>query len=309
MKRILTIVLLFPMAFCMRGQEVGGYGFLDLPVSAHASALGGTVVSIVEPESSLADMNASLLCDEMVGQVAFSYMNWLSDINLANASYTGSIGEKGVWQGGIRYVNYGTFDGYDEWGNSMGTFGAKDMAMHFAIGYPLSEHWRIGGALRAIYTKYEAESAFAMGVDLGLNYYNPVEGRSVAVSVTNLGGQLKALGDRHISMPTRLTAGVTKEIEHLPFAVSLTAFDLLNWDHTTLVEHLLLSAEWMAYEHFYLGAGYNYRRQHDFQGGGGFLRGLSYGGGFQWQQWRMACSYARYNALEGSLHIELNYQF
>lgn len=297
------------LPFGMTAQEVGGYGFLDIPVSAHASALGGNVVSIVEPESGLADANAALLCREMERQVSASYLNWLSDINLANVSYTGRFLEQGAWQAGMRYVSYGNFDGYDEWGNSTGTFTAKDIATHIAVGYSLSERWRIGGALRAINSKYESETAFAVGADIGLNYYDEVSGRSISLSLTNLGGQLKSMGDQHISMPTRLTAGITKEVEHLPFAVSITGMDLLNWDHTDVIDHLLFSAEWIAHESFYLAAGYNYRRQHEYQGGGGFLRGISLGGGLHWQQWKFACSYARYNAVDGSLHIELNYQF
>lgn len=305
--QLLGVMLCWP--WCLAAQEVGGYGFLDIPVSAHASALGGTVVSIVEPESSLADNNASLLCPEMSGQLAASYMNWLSDIHLANVSYTCSFLEEGAWQTGIRYVDYGDFDGYDEWGNAMGSFGAKDMAFHAALGYPLSARWRIGGALRAIYSKYESESAFAVGADVGLNYYNELSGRSISLSVSNLGGQLKIMGDRRISMPTRLTAGITKEVEHLPFALSLTGLDLLNWDGTQWIDHLLFSAEWIARDNFYLAAGYNYRRQHEFQGGGGLLRGLSAGAGFQWQDWRFAVSYASYNAVDGSLHLELSYHF
>lgn len=309
MKKIQIVGLLLLCPFSLCAQEVGGYGFLDIPVSAHASALGGTVVSIVEPEASLADNNAALLCQQMKGQLAASYMNWLSDINLANVSFTGGFLEKGAWQTGIRYVDYGNFDGYDEWGNATGSFKAKDMAFHAAVGYPLAKRWRIGGAIRGIYSKYEAETAFALGADLGLNYYNEVAGRSISLSVNNLGGQLKSMADRHVSMPTRLTAGITKEVEHLPFALSITGLDLLNWDDTEWIDHLLLSAEWVASQNFYLAAGYNYRRQHEFQGSGGFLRGLSAGGGFKWQDFHFAFSYASYNAVDSSLHFELSYHF
>ncbi|MDO4497586.1 MAG: hypothetical protein Q4B58_07155, partial [Bacteroidales bacterium] len=74
-------------------------------------------------------------------------------------------------------------------------------------------------------------------------------------------------------------------------------------------DHLLFSCEWISFEHFYLAAGYNYHRQHQHQGSGGFLRGLSFGGGLHFQQWQFSCSYARYNAVAGSLHLELQYQF
>lgn len=305
-------------------QEVGGYGFLELPVSAHAAALGGTVVSVVEPESSLADQNPSLLCPEMVGQVSASYMNYVSDINLASASYTSVFLIHGAWQAGLRYVGYGDFKGYDEFGSPTGNFSAKDIAFHYAVGYPLSERWRIGAAARGIYTKYESYSAFAMGVDVGLNYYNEVAGRSFSVVLSNLGGQLKTLEDRRSNLPTQLSVGVTKEVEHLPFCFTLTAVDLLDWDqeymdadgdeHTCkggeqVLNHLLLGVECVASDNFYLAAAYNYRRQREFSGNGGFLRGLSFGTGITYDVWSLQASYARYNAVDGSLSLTLSYTF
>lgn len=304
--KLIASLLLLPV--WAEAQEVGGYGFLELPVSAHAMALGGPVVSVVDPEAALAEHNSALLCPEMSRQWTVSYMNWLSDIHLAHASYTGRFLDEGAWQSGVRYVNYGTFDGYDEWGSATGTFGAKDIAFHASVGYPLSERWRIGGALRAIYSKYESESAFAMGADIALNYYNEVAGRSISFALTNLGGQLRTLGDRRMSLPNQLSAGITKEVEHLPFAFTLTGIDLLRWEHTKFIEHLILSAEWLASDNFFLAAGYSYRRQHAFDSGGGFLRGVSFGGGFNLAQWHIACSYARYNASEGSLLLELGYR-
>lgn len=305
-------------------QEVGEYGFLELPVSAHAAALGGISISVVEPEASLADQNPALLCPEMTGQLSLSYMNYVSDINLGYASYTGLFRDEGAWQLGVRFVNYGDFDGYDENGFQTGTFGAKDIAFQGGIGYPINDRWRIGAAARAIYSKYECESAFALGVDVGLNYYNEGSGRSFSVTVSNLGGQLKKMENRRCSLPTQLTLGVTKEVEHLPFCFSLTGIHLLDWkqnyrtsDGSTheysngeqILNHLLWGVEWIASENFYLAGAYNFRRQREFSGDGGFLRGLSFGAGFNWRQLRCQVSYASYNAVDGSLLVGIGYTF
>ncbi|MDO4496957.1 MAG: type IX secretion system protein PorQ, partial [Bacteroidales bacterium] len=236
-RRILSIVSALLLPLGTLAQEVGGYGFLDIPVSARLSAMGGSVISISESESSLTQHNPSLLGSDMHRQVSLSYLNWLSDIHLANVSYTHRFLSEGAWQAGVRYVSYGEFEGYDEWGVSTGSFSAHDVAFTLSVGHPLTEHWRIGGSVRAIGSKYESESAFALGVDAGLNFYNNETGRSWSLSVTNLGGQLKSLGERHIHMPTRLLVGYTKELEHLPFALTLTGLDLLNWDHTNLLDH------------------------------------------------------------------------
>lgn len=323
-KSTVSLTIFLAMSLATRAQEVGGYGFLELPVSAHSAALGGTVVSVVEPEAELADQNPSLLCPEMSGQVSASYMNYVSDINLASASFTSEFLNHGAWQAGLRYAGYGDFEGYDEFGSRTGTFSAKDIAFHCSVGYPLAERWRIGTALRGVYTKYESYSAFAMGVDVGLNYYNEVVGRSSSVVLSNLGGQLKSLENRRSHLPTQLAVGITREVEHLPFCFTMTAIDLLDWDqeytdangeeHTykggeQVLNHLLLGAEWIASENFYLAAAYNYRRQREFSGNGGFLRGMSFGTGIKYDDWRLQASYARYNAVDGSLTLTLSYTF
>jgi hypothetical protein len=91
MKNLPLVMMAAFLSLPALAQEVGEYGFLELPVSAHAAALGGTAISVVEPEAALADQNPALLCAEMGGQLNLSYMNYVSDINLGYASYTGSF--------------------------------------------------------------------------------------------------------------------------------------------------------------------------------------------------------------------------
>ena len=305
-------------------QEVGGYGYLSLPVSAHAAALGGTLVSAVDPDLALAEQNAALLCPEMSGQLAVGYMNYVADINLAYAAYGGRFLELGGWTASARLLSYGDFDGYDAEGHPTGTFSAKDMAFSAGVGYPLSEHWRIGGFARALYSKYESYSAFALAVDVGVNYYNEVSGRSLSAVVTGLGGQLKRMEDRSQPVRPDLVVGWSKEIEHLPFCLTLTAYRLLDWDDEyvggdgavhrysggdRLLTHLNFGAEWVATDDVWIGLGYNYRRQREFSGGGGFLRGLSVGGGLRWRNLLAEVAYGRYNAVDGSLSLGISYRF
>lgn len=323
-KKIFLIVFCFFVIEVTFSQEVGEYGFLQLPVSAHSGALGGSAISIVEPEAALADQNPSLLCPQMVGQASFSFMKYLSGTNLGYASYTGNFYQEGAWQAGIRFVDYGHFDGYDEDGSATGSFGAKDIAFQVGVGYPINESWHIGGTLRAIYSKYESCSAFAMGVDIGLNYYDEGIGRSFSVVLSNVGGQLKSLENRRCNLPTQLSIGVSKEVEHLPFCFTMTAIDLFDWHQEYInrmgekhkyknaehvLNHLLLGIEWIPTENFYLASAYSYRRQREFSGDGGFLRGLSLGTGLKWGVTDIQCSYSSYNAEDGSLQFSFAYKF
>lgn len=304
-------------------QEAGNYGFLNLPTSARTAALGGMNISVVEPELGLADQNAALLCPEMAGQLAFSYMNYVSDINIGSVGYAGVLREVGGWSVGMRYVDYGTFDGYSDQGVSEGTFTAKDIALSGAVGYPINDKWRMGACARVLYSSYETYDSWALSVDLGLNYYDEVAGRSFSVTLNHLGGQLKPFEDRRENLPTQIVMGLTKELEHLPFCLSLTAYDLLEWDTDVprengkrtqyshaeqILNHLIFGAEWNVSQQLYFSAAYNFRRQRQFSDMGGFLRGVSLGGGFKSGRLTLQCSYARYNAADGSLVVGCSYQ-
>lgn len=274
-------------------QEVGEYGFLEIPVSTRAAALGGSAISVIEPEVGLVDQNPALLCPEMAWQVGLSYINYVSDINLGYAAYAGKFID-GAWSGAIRYVDYGSFARYDENGAPAGAFSAKDIAFSASVGYPVNDRLNIGATIRGIYTHYEVYGAFAMGVDLGLNYYNDEVGRSISLVVTNLGGQIKSLYDRYQHLPTQIAVGFSKEVEHLPLCVSVSAVRLLDWD-AEFVKHFVLGAEWLITDQIYFAAGYNFRH-------------LSAGGGFKYRQWNFQLAYARYNRLDGSLNLGISFQ-
>lgn len=295
--KMLSLMSLFLILHSVgaRAQEVGGYGFLKIPVSPRAAALGGTLVSVVEPEASLADQNPALLCPEMINEISVSYINYVSDVNLGYASYTGKFLAEGAWQGAVRYVDYGSFAGYDEEGVFSGNFTAKDIAISGSVGYPINDRWNVGGTVRGIITNYESYSAFALGVDVGINYYNEAVGRSLSLVATNLGGQIKRLDERYQKLPTQIAVGWTEEFEHLPICLSLTAHDLLDWDRK-FIKHISIGVEWIINENLFFGGGYNFDN-------------FSVGGGFKYRSWNFQCSYARYNSLDGSLNLGLSYKF
>lgn len=322
-----ALLLLFalPMAVA-QAQEVDGYGYLELPVSPRALALGGTSISVVEPEMALAEQNPALLCPQMAGQLAVSYMSYVSDINLGYAGYAGRFLQAGGWSVGMRYVDYGDFAGYTEEGIPTGSFGVKDMCLEGAVGYPINDLWRIGAQMKLMYTTYESYSAFAMGVDLGLNYYDAATSNALSITVTNLGTQLKPLYDdgRRQHLPSQLNVGWSKDLQHLPFTVSVTGYHLLDWDqdyldgqgnrHTftnseQVFNHLIFGIEWSAIDHFWLAASYNYRNQARFRGQGGFLRGMALGAGLRYSNMGFQVGYASTNAADGSLALLFNYTF
>lgn len=309
----------------LSAQNLSGYEIFNLPASARVMALGGTNISVVEPELSLSDQNPALLCSDMSSQIAVSYANYSTSVNTFYGSYANNLPNSGTWSAGIRYVNFGQFQGYDEGGVKTSTFTAQDIALQGAVAYPLNDYWRVGSQLRVIYSSYERYKAWALGVDLGINYYNDQTGTSFSLTATNIGGQIKALHENgRQSMPTQMAIGFTRELKRLPLCVSITAHRLLDWDNSyvdgsgieqkysngeMIFNHLIFGLEWIITDNIYLATAYNYRNQRRFSGQGGFLRGLSIGGGIKWRKFDFQVAYASYNTTSGTLNLQVNYAY
>lgn len=325
LRRYLLATAAISTIIYVRAQEVSGYGYLELPVSARGLALGGTSISVVEPDMSLAEQNPALLCPQMAGQAVLAYTNYLAGIQMGYAAYADEFLEVGAWSAGMRFVDYGHFDGYDTQGLPTGSFSVKDFCLEGAIGYPLNDRWNIGAQAKLLYTSYESYNAFAMGVDLGLNYYNEVSGNSFSMTVTNLGGQFKSLyEERKQHLPAQLNLGWSRELQHLPLCISVTAYHLFDWDQEyvdgnghknefsnaeMVLNHLIFGVEWTASDYFWLAASYNYRHQRRFSGQGGFLRGVALGAGLSYRAYNFQVGYASSNLADGTLTFQLGYTF
>jgi hypothetical protein len=87
-------------------------------------------------------------------------------------------------------------------------FSAKDISISGIYTYDLSDYWSGGVRTNFIYSHYDKYSSFAIGVDLGLNYYHQESDFSASLVARNLGGQLKAFEERHEKLPVdvQLTA-------------------------------------------------------------------------------------------------------
>jgi len=153
MRKILSIIclcLLAHLAHAQIGNEA--YGFLRLPSSSHANALGGYNVSIIEPDPALGFHNPALLGGEMDNMVNLNYLNYISDINAGSAIYTKAFKERGMWGAGATFFSYGKIKEYSKENEYIGDVSAKDIALQGFFSYDLSEKWRGGLSLKFLYS-------------------------------------------------------------------------------------------------------------------------------------------------------------
>ena len=162
-----------------------------------------------------------------VNPASFSFVKHLLDINLASLSYSTEFEDIGRFGAAIKYINYGSFEEADEFGNRTGEFNAGEFA--FVIGYAnqLDENFYYGANAKFIYSGIADRSSTAMAVDLGLHYSIPDKNWNFGFAVINLGGQLSRYYNTKEDLPLDIAIGVSKRLENLPLRLSVD-FHKLN---------------------------------------------------------------------------------
>lgn len=287
------------------------YNFLRLPISAHAAALGGDNITIIEDDASLMFSNPALASSVSDMTIGLSYMNYMKGANYMGASFTKAMNDKSTLAGGIQYMNYGKMKEVDENNVQTGEFSASEIAVEAIFSYELARNL-VGGITGKFITSYIGSyNSIAVGVDLGLNWYDPERQWSVSAVAKNLGGQVKAYDDNFGKMPFDLQLGVSKTFAALPVRVSATLVDLTHFNYR-FINHLNLGAEVLLSESLWIGGGYNFRRANDMTIGVGddessHGAGFSFGGGINLERFKLNVSYGKYHASSNSLMVNLAY--
>ena len=303
-------------AFAAKAQESQTeYNFLRLPVSAHAAALGGDNISIIEDDPSLMFANPALLASVGDKTLNLNFMTYMAGAATGSASFNRVVDEKASWGVMAQYMNYGTMKETDANNVQTGEFSAQEIALAGAFSYTLAKNL-VGGITARLVSSYIAGySSMAAGIDLGLNYYDPESEWSVSAVAKNLGGQVKAYDEEYGKMPLDLQLGATKRFENMPFRLSLTMVGLNNWNYS-LINHFVAGVDLMLGDQFYVAGGYNFRRAKDMkiaESTGDDAQesahgaGLSFGAGLQMERFKLQVGYAKYHVSSSSIVINASF--
>ena len=290
-----------------------GYNFLRLPVSAHAAALGSDNISIIEDDPSLMFHNPALLSSISDKSLNLNYMNYMEGANAASASFSKIVKEKATIGVMAQFLDYGKMKEVDEHNVQTGEFSAKDIAIAGALSYQLGTNI-VGGITARLITSYIGDyNAFAMGVDLGVNYYDPEKEWSVSATVKNLGGELDAFEEEYNKLPLDLQIGASKRLIGSPLRLSATLVDM-NHLNKKFIHHLVAGADIILSPQIYLAVGYNFRRasemeivSNDEERGSSHGAGLSLGGGVQLDRFKLNVAYGKYHVSSHSLLISASF--
>ncbi|EFA44551.1 hypothetical protein HMPREF0645_0966 [Hallella bergensis DSM 17361] len=314
MKKALFAFLFTLYAIAARAQTESQteYNFLRLPVSAHAAALGGDNITLVEDDEALIFHNPALLSTVTDKTINLNYMNYMSGANTASAAFNRVVKERASWAVSGQFIDYGKIKEVDENNIQTGDFSARDISVAGYFSYMLTD--RIAGGISAKFiTSYlGGYNSIGFGVDLGVNYYHPDKEWSLSFVLKNLGGQLKAYDDNYEKMPIDVQMGVSKRFTSFPLRLSLTLVDLNHLDYA-FSDHIVLGTDFMLTENFWIGGGYNFRRANEMkiQSADGknnsHRAGLSLGTGVNLERFKINLAYAKYHVSSSSVVLSLAY--
>lgn len=234
MKRILLILGIFISAISSLSYSQNTYEFLKLDMSPRAAAMGGSFVANNDDPDVIFHNPAGLSMLEN-NPVSFSFVKHLIDINLASVSFSTEFNDLGRFGGAIKYINYGTFDEADEFGNRTGEFGAGELALIVGYANLLDANFYYGANLKFIYSSIADRSSNAIAADIGLHYTIPEQFLNFGFSILNLGTQVSSYYNLKEELPLDITIGVSKRLERIPVRLSLD-FHRLNQDRENFTQ-------------------------------------------------------------------------
>lgn len=338
LRKIITASFLSSTLLCF--SQVGGestYQFLNIVASPRQAALGGKVFTNVDYDVTQALFNPATINTEMDNQLALNYSSYLGGISFGNASYAYTVDRRTqTFHGGITYINYGSFEGYDENNVSTGSFSGSETALSFGYALQLGySDFYFGSSLKLITSKLEQYDSFGAAVDLGLLYINEDLDFHAALVVRNLGTQITTYADLNERLPFEVGFGISQRLEHVPIRWHITFENLQEWPISRpnparvtsdlsgnvsnekigfmgqVIRHTILGAELFPESGFNIRLGYNFRRaeelriidQRNFSG-------LSAGFSIKLNKMRFSYTHAKYTSAANSnfFGLQINLQ-
>ncbi len=310
--------------------QVGGestYQFLNLVSSPRQASLGGKVITNVDYDVAQGLYNPATINVEMDNQLALNYTSYLGGISYGTASYAYTIDRRTqTFHVGMTYINYGSFDGYDETGNSTGTFTGNEAAL--SVGYSLQlgySDFYFGANVKLITSKLEQYNSLGVASDFGLLYINKDLDFHAALVVRNFGTQITTYAGLNESLPFEVDFGMSQRLENVPIRWHITLENLQKWPIAVsnparvttdlsgnqtqekigflgnVIRHAIIGAEIFPEGGFNIRLGYNFRRaeelrildQRNFSG-------LSAGFSIKLKKMRFSYTHAKYTSAANS---------
>ena len=301
------------------GQSV--YQFLNLVNSPRQAALGGKILTLYDNDPNQAQFNPACINQEMDNHLALNYGNYFGEVTYGTMNYAYTFDRHvQTFYAGAQYINYGKFDGYNEFGQPTDTFTGSEASLTggYAYNIPYSDFY-LGINAKLITSQLETYSSFGGAVDLGVLFIDEPNDVNWALAIRNFGTQFSTYAGNKEDLPTEIMFGVSQEVENVPIRWHLTFENLQQWKIAfanpnravasierdsepekvsflnNIMRHTIVGVELFPQKSFNLRIGYNFRRgeelsiqeQRNFSG-------ICVGFGLKFNNLKLNYSYSRY---------------
>lgn len=177
----------FSSDWAMAGAGTTTAGFLKIGVGARAIGLGGAFTPVAD-DASAVYWNPAGLGRIEENQAQFSHYSWLQDVSVENL-YAAFPLQSVTLGAGITYVDFGSLQSYDEFGNPGEELSLYNMAAIFSISGMVSENVSLGASIKYIEQSFDLVKGQAIAGDIGLlvNW----DGVDIGLAAVNLGTGMK----------------------------------------------------------------------------------------------------------------------
>lgn len=218
----------------LSAQVIGGrhvFSFLELPVSARVTGLGGMQIAVSDDDPVFAAANPAALNPSMSGHLAFNHNFFLGGIKHGYVAYARQLPKWGFTvHGAIQYMNYGEIKRADEYGDLQGTVKAGENAFTLGAARPLSPKISLGLNLRMAFSRLDTYKSSALLADAGLMYVDTAQRFTAGLVLRSAGAQMSTYADIREELPLDLQLGFSKRLRHMPFRFSVIAHHLQQWN-------------------------------------------------------------------------------
>ncbi len=320
---------------------VKSFAIYDIPSSARTAGLGMDFLSVDDFDISLTLDNPSLIDERYHLRYGLNYVGLFGGATAGTASMGLHSDKLGDFVFALRFVSFGTFEGYDEREVATGEFGASDFIPSISWGKQVNDNFSIGATFKPVFSFYNEWSSLALAFDVAGSYFSDSHNFSATIIGRNIGAQLSRYDDVREALPFHLDAAISYKLPEAPFRFYLQAADLQRWNLAyydtlapvnrydsytgestkqsalsrfgdNLFRHLNFAAELCIGQKFFARVGYSYRQTREMRSNtltNINLSGFSYGVGVRARRFEFNFARNNYHLGQSPNYLSVNFYF
>ncbi|MDI9356520.1 MAG: type IX secretion system protein PorQ [Chitinophagaceae bacterium] len=323
-----STVIFFVCKHPSQGQSITDtYRFLQIPIGSRQAALGGHNISLSYGNLSLVYSNPALLDSVPHNSITYQYTYYFVSSSFHHFAYNYSLKEWGNIALGLVNFGYGSFTGYDIYGNQQGNFSVDQ------TGVKVSYSNRKGHFVMGVSAQYVSDniaSYYSNGLLFDIGSTFDMLGNKIIIGICfkNIGWILKNYTNRELIVPFDMQLGITFKPEKLPIRFSITGTDLiffrkLYYDPSgkiisktyspgvvrNVLQHISFGAEILIKKSVIIMLGYNYKANQELSNENSFaFLGISGGLSVKIKAMELSVAIANYHTSVINFHVGLQYK-